>query len=221
MPSSSPGIPCFFRAEICAASRLRISTVWALRVVKALRTRRFSVGSVRPASGRNSLKRVISSASIRSIFARAPRERAKALICAGGSCRARGGLRHQGEASAIHSGHRSGLRSHDRSRSGATRQRNDARQASNRWRAAGAAACAVPSSPCRSMSQSGSKTGCAAPQNASKAAHARYRRHRTKARHHCERHRQNQHSMANKPERVDTVASLTLARHHPCPARVR
>lgn len=81
-------LPCFFRAEICAASRLRISTAWALRVVKALRTRRFSVGSVRPTSGRNSLKRAISSASIRSVFARVPRERAKALICAGGSCRA-------------------------------------------------------------------------------------------------------------------------------------
>ena len=37
MPATSAGMPCFFRAPICA-----------LRIVKALRIRRFSPGIVRP-----------------------------------------------------------------------------------------------------------------------------------------------------------------------------
>lgn len=85
MPSTSAGMSCFLRAAIWAKSRLRMSTICALRVVNALRIRKFSVGSRRPASGRNSMNRAISSASIRSVFARVPRERAKALICAGGN----------------------------------------------------------------------------------------------------------------------------------------
>lgn len=85
MPSRSAGMSCFLRAPICAESRLRMSTICALRVVKVLRIRRFSLGSPRPASGRNGMNRAMISASIRSVFARVPRERAKALICAGGN----------------------------------------------------------------------------------------------------------------------------------------
>lgn len=47
--------------------------------------RKFSLGSMRPTSGRNSMNRAISSASIRSVFARMPLKRAKALICTGGN----------------------------------------------------------------------------------------------------------------------------------------
>ena len=76
MPSTSAGMPCFLRAAIWAKSRLRMSTICALRVVNALRMRKFSVGSRRPASGRNSINQAISSAPIRSVFARVSRERA-------------------------------------------------------------------------------------------------------------------------------------------------
>ncbi len=85
MLSTSAGMACFLRAAICAQSRLRMSTVCVLRVVNALRIRKFAVGSRRPASGRNSMNRALSSASIRSVFARVPQERAKALISAGGN----------------------------------------------------------------------------------------------------------------------------------------
>nr|WP_241648246.1 hypothetical protein [Sinirhodobacter populi] len=75
---------CALRAK----SRLRMSAIWALRVVKVLRIRRFSLGNLRPASGVNSMNRAMSLASIRPVFARVPRERAKSLIRAGGSCKA-------------------------------------------------------------------------------------------------------------------------------------
>jgi len=42
--------------------------------------RRFSSGRSRPARGRHAMNRAMSSASIRSVFARVPRESAKALI---------------------------------------------------------------------------------------------------------------------------------------------
>ena len=88
IPSRSAGMFCFLRGEICAEGRLRLSTTCARRVVKALRIRSFSSGNLLPASGLNSMNRAMGSASIRSVFARVPRERAKALICAGGSCTA-------------------------------------------------------------------------------------------------------------------------------------
>jgi hypothetical protein len=78
MPSTSAGMFCFLHAAICAESRLRMSTICALRVVKVRRIRRFSVGNPRQASGRNYMNRAMSSASIRSVFARVPWERAKA-----------------------------------------------------------------------------------------------------------------------------------------------
>ncbi len=74
MPSILAWTSCFFRAAICARSRLRISTIWLLRVVKALRIRRFSLGKCRPASGLNCMNRLMSPASIWSVFARVPRE---------------------------------------------------------------------------------------------------------------------------------------------------
>ncbi len=73
---TAAGICCFLRAAICAESLLRISTNCALRVVKALRIRKFLPGNFRPASGLKSMNRAMSSASILSVFARVPRERA-------------------------------------------------------------------------------------------------------------------------------------------------
>jgi hypothetical protein len=84
--SSPAGTSCLARAAICADHRLRMSTICALGVVRALRIRSFPLGRLRPASGRNSMNLAKSSAQMRSVLARVPRERAKALICAGGIC---------------------------------------------------------------------------------------------------------------------------------------
>lgn len=80
--------PCFWRALICASSRLRVSTIWPRLLVKALRRCSFAAGKVRPASGLKAMKRAINPASIRSVLARVPQLAAKALICAGGNGRA-------------------------------------------------------------------------------------------------------------------------------------
>lgn len=86
LPVCDDALSCS-RADL-AKSRLRISTICARRVVKALRTRSFSLGNFRPASGRKTMNRAMGSASIRSIFAPFPRYRAKALIWARDSCTA-------------------------------------------------------------------------------------------------------------------------------------
>lgn len=74
---------CLTCGHLCK-NRLCISTTLAQRVVKALKTRRFSSGSLRPTSGLNSMNLAMSWASIRSILALVPRQRAKAFTCAGG-----------------------------------------------------------------------------------------------------------------------------------------
>ena len=81
MPSTSAAAPCFFLAAICAKSRLRRSAICPRRFVKALRMRRFSGGNRRPASGRNAMNRAMSSASIRSVFARTSRHRKRLDLC--------------------------------------------------------------------------------------------------------------------------------------------
>lgn len=123
-------------------------------------------------------------------------------------------------------------RSHDRPRSGATRQWKDARQAGNRWRAAGAATCAVPGCTCRRMSQSGAEAGRTAPQGTRQAAQAHHRRHRAQARHHRKRDPQNRCPMETSTRHIDTVArphsgspagrrTRSLCLLHPRAGRVR
>ena len=94
-------------------------------------------------------------------------------------------------------------------RASATRQWKDARQARNRRRSTRAATRAVPGRTCRSLSQSSSKTGRAAPQGTRQAAQAHHRRHRAQACHHRKRDPQNRHHVAGKPNHVDTVAKRT------------
>ena len=107
-------------------------------------------------------------------------------------------------------------RSHDRPCTCPTRQWNDARQTGNRRRTASTATCPVPSRTCRRLSQSGSQTGRAAPQNARQATQARHCRHRPQAGHHRKRDPQNGCPMATKCWHVNTVArniDLAVTRH--------
>ena len=147
----------------------------------------------------------------------------------------RGNLGRKSKASAVHPGDWPGFCGHaDRGNAGArpddirrgrsygqpctcpTRQWNDARQAGNRRRTARTATCPVPGRTCRRLSQSGSETGGAAPQDAPQAAQTRHRRHRAQTCRNRKRNPKNWRPMATKRGHVNTDGMVAaLLKRHP------
>lgn len=80
-------------ARRCARSRLRVSANWPRFDGNTLKKRIFSRGRLGPAAGRKAMDGAMSSASIRSVFARMPRQPAQALrpCLAGNDCPANRG----------------------------------------------------------------------------------------------------------------------------------